>query len=132
MSIQENIAKYLRSKMEEQKASLTEYSKNLGIGRTTLQGYLNGTSAPRSDTIEYLARQVGCTPAELISDMDEISLDATLLCYEAYRAQLHPLICEPVTSLVNEILAQSLSVSAMLYELDAKYAGTGQRTDNDA
>ena len=53
--------------MEESQLSLTEFSKELGIGKSSLQAYLNCQQNMRSDTIELIAERMGITPAELVS-----------------------------------------------------------------
>lgn len=53
--------------MEERQLSLTEFSKELGIGKSSLQAYLNGQQNMRSDTIELIAEKLEITPAELVS-----------------------------------------------------------------
>lgn len=44
--------------MEERQLSLTEFSKELGIGKSSLQAYLNGQQNMRSDTIELIAEKL--------------------------------------------------------------------------
>ncbi len=118
MSIPENIANRLRSEMEEQRTSLTEFSQEIGIGRSTLQGYLNGTSAPRSDTIELLSRYIGCTPAELISDDRGAATASITSRLEAELDRLHPKIRGDVYDIMKVILEKSIHLSKLLYELE--------------
>lgn len=64
--------------MEERQLSLTEFSKELGIGKSSLQAYLNGQQNMRSDTIELIAEKLEITPAELVSYPAERSLQAKI------------------------------------------------------
>ena len=45
MQIEKNIAAMLQSKMEETGKTKLEFSKELGIPRSTLQGYLKGDTS---------------------------------------------------------------------------------------
>ena len=58
MQIEKNIAATLRYRMEAEKKSKLEFSKELGIPRSTFQGYLKGENCLRSDSIEEIAK--GC------------------------------------------------------------------------
>jgi transcriptional regulator with XRE-family HTH domain len=70
MQIEKNIAATLQSKMKEAGKTKLEFSKELGIPRSTLQGYLKGDKCLRSDSIEELARSLSVSPAQLISRPD--------------------------------------------------------------
>ena len=86
MDIQKNIAAAIRAAMEERQLSLTEFSKELGIGKSSLQAYLNGQQNMRSDTIELIAEKLEITPAELVSYPAE---------QQPPSENLHPLL-EPI------------------------------------
>ena len=73
MQIEKNIAATLRHRMEAEKKSKLEFSKELGIPRSTFQGYLKGENCLRSDSIEEIAKGLNITPAQLISGPDLIS-----------------------------------------------------------
>ena len=73
MQIEKNIAATLRHRMEAEKKSKLEFSKELGIPRSTFQGYLKGEYCLRSDSIEEIAKGLNITPAQLISGPDIIS-----------------------------------------------------------
>ena len=73
MQIEKNIAATLRHRMEAEKKSKLEFSKELGIPRSTFQGYLKGENCLRSDSIEEIAKGLNITPAQLISGPDIIS-----------------------------------------------------------
>ena len=51
MQIEKNIAAMLQSKMKETGKTKLEFSKELGIPRSTLQVYLKGDKCLRSDSI---------------------------------------------------------------------------------
>ena len=67
MQIEKNIAAMLQSKMKETGKTKLEFSKELGIPRSTLQGYLKGDKCLRSDSIEEIAKRLDLLPAQLIS-----------------------------------------------------------------
>ena len=67
MQIEKNIAATLRRRMDEAGKTKLEFSRDLGIPRSTLQGYLRGEKGLRSDSIEELAKRLGMSPAQLIS-----------------------------------------------------------------
>ena len=67
MQIEKNIAAMLQSKMKETGKTKLEFSKELGIPRSTLQGYLKGDKCLRSDSIEEIAKRLDLPPAQLIS-----------------------------------------------------------------
>ena len=54
MDIQKNIAAAIRAAMEERQLSLTEFSKELGIGKSSLQAYLNAEQQPPSENLHPL------------------------------------------------------------------------------
>ena len=66
MQIEKNIAAMLQSKMKETGKTKLEFSKELGIPRSTLQGYLKGDKCLRSDSIEEIAKRLDLSPAQLI------------------------------------------------------------------
>ena len=67
MQIEKNIAATLQRRMDEAGKTKLEFSRDLGIPRSTLQGYLRGEKGLRSDSIEELAKRLGISPAQLIS-----------------------------------------------------------------
>ena len=105
MQIEKNIAATLRYKMDAEKKTKMEFSKELGIPRSTLQGYLKGEKCLRSDSIEEIARSLGISPAQLISGPEcaEVSgisgLDAILLEIRALHPQTQALAKEAVSLL---------------------------------
>ena len=99
--------------MEERQLSLTEFSKELGIGKSSLQAYLNGQQNMRSDTIELIAE---ITPAELVSYPAE---------QQPPSENLHPLLgpIEKEFQAVNKFLTV---ISDRLYELEAQLEERGE------
>lgn len=67
MKIEKNITATLEREMGKRGMNYAKFSKEIGIPRTTLQGYLKGTSHPRTDSLEELADRLGLSPAELVS-----------------------------------------------------------------
>ncbi len=102
--------------MEERQLSLTEFSKELGIGKSSLQAYLNGQQNMRSDTIELIAEKLEITPAELVSYPAE---------QQPPSENLHPLLgpIEKEFQAVNKFLTV---ISDRLYELEAQLEERGE------
>lgn len=46
--------------------TLTAFADELGISRSSLQEMLKGNSNPRLDTIEHMAKNLGCNPLVLL------------------------------------------------------------------
>ncbi len=68
MQIEKNIAATLQRRMDEAGKTKLEFSRDLGIPRSTLQGGICGAKKGlRSDSIEELAKRLGMSPAQLIS-----------------------------------------------------------------
>ena len=67
MQIEKNIAATLQRKMKAAGKTKLEFSKELGIPRSTLQGYLKGEKCLRSDSIEELAKSLHISSAQLIA-----------------------------------------------------------------
>ena len=92
MQIEKNIAAMLQSKMKETGKTKLEFSKELGIPRSTLQGYLKGDKCLRSDSIEEIAKRLDLSPAQLISGpayAEEFGLFSLDTLQEELR-MLHP------------------------------------------
>ena len=79
MQIEKNIAATLRHRMEAEKKSKLEFSKELGIPRSTFQGYLKGENCLRSDSIEEIAKGLNITPAQLISGPEDTAAESLRL-----------------------------------------------------
>lgn len=112
MQIQKNIAATIRKVMDEENKTLEEYSDELGIGRTSLQGYLSEKSNPRADTIQLLADGMHMTPAELVSGS---KLRTEVVCGEQ-SIYYHPLVqtlAMDVYKLTEELRALSDKLYAM-------------------
>ena len=119
MDIQKNIAAAMRAAMEESQLSLTDFSKELGIGKSSLQAYLNCQQNMRLDTIELIAERMGITPAELVSGIS--SADKP----QPPGENLHPLL-EPIEKeflAVNQFLTV---ISDRLYKLEAQLEEKGE------
>lgn len=86
MGIQKNMAKVIRVLKEQRRQSLTEFSEDLEISRSTLQEYLNGTGNPRADTIDHLAAKLNVDPAVLVSGkFEETNVPRTLALLDTFE-----------------------------------------------
>ena len=68
MNIDKNIAAKLKREMSKRGVNYAEFAEELGIPRTTMQGYVKGSSNPRADSMEELANRLGISVAELVSE----------------------------------------------------------------
>lgn len=105
MEIKKHIAATLKREMEKRGLNFMEFSTELGIPRTTLQGYLKGTSSPRADSLEELAGKLGISPAELVSGKESPGntgvscLDPVLVELSALHPQALPVAQDAVSLL---------------------------------
>ena len=107
MNIQKNIAATLKAAMAERDLTLVEFAEEIGIARTSLQGYLKEESNPRADTIELLSERLNMSPSALISGPDACLSGPELLP----GGELHPLLAP--------LLQQCRCVTAEIYHLSA-------------
>lgn len=73
MGMQQNMADTMRFIMEQSDKSLTEFSEELEISRSTLQEYLKARGNPTIAMVEHLAEKLEIDPAILLTGL--ISLD---------------------------------------------------------
>lgn len=84
MSLQENMAAYIRTVMKREHKSFSEFSEELGISRNALYGYSTGEGNPTLSTLERISEKTGDHPAAIISGMPDINQqEALLLLLEA-------------------------------------------------
>lgn len=119
MQIEKNIAATLQRKMNAAGKTKLEFSKELGIPRSTFQEYLKGDKCLRSDSIEELAKSLSISPAQLISGPEYadarglFSADALL----AELQTLHPRAQELAKEAVS-LLQTAFRISAEWDKLD--------------
>ena len=117
MQIEKNIAATLRHRMEAEKKSKLEFSKELGIPRSTFQGYLKGENCLRSDSIEEIAKGLNITPAQLISGPEDAAAESLRL--ETLLPQI-PALHPQAQRLAKDAIAQELTcIDAHASEQDA-------------
>lgn len=119
MKIVENIAAILQRELQASGMTKLEFSQELGIPRSTLQGYLKCTTCPRADSIETLANGLSISPAQLVSGL-EGAQDAALSALDA--------LCRTIPSLHPR--AQRLAEYAVsLWELALRISAEQERLD---
>lgn len=123
MQIEKNIAATLQYKMEAERKTKLELSKELGIPRSTLQGYLKGERSLRSDSIEEVAGKLGISPAQLISGPEWSTakaklpnMDAFLGLLQALHPKTHGLAREVMT-----LLHTASRISGELYDVECPW-----------
>lgn len=123
MKIQKNIAAAIKSAMEERNLSVVEFSKELGIGKTSLQDYLDEDCNMRADTIELVSEKLGITPAQLVS--------GPVLPEGLSEDMVHPLLY-PIADDFGKLRETILNVSDALYKLERKVNSEKEESDNNA
>lgn len=79
MSISKNIAGTIKRYKETNHLSIAELSIALGVAKSAVESYLNGTGNPRADTIEILAEKCGISAAEMISAQSPVWEQAEII-----------------------------------------------------
>lgn len=121
LEIKKNISATLKREMDKRGLNFMEFSTELGIPRTTLQGYLKGTSSPRADTLEELAEKLGISPAELVAG-NEYPNSMGISCLDSVLLELpslHPLVLPAAENAVS-ILQYVFRLSSNLNALDER------------
>jgi len=68
MSVNQNLARILHRVKAERELSYAEFANELGIPKSSLVEYMNGTGNPRADTLELLSEKLNLPITEIISD----------------------------------------------------------------
>lgn len=119
LKIAKNIAAILQRELRASGKTKLEFSQELGIPRSTLQGYLKGEACPRADSIETLAAGLSISPAQLVSGMEGVQ-DAALSGLDA--------LCRTIPSLHPR--AQQLAEYAVsLWEMALRISAEQERLD---
>ena len=120
LKIAKNIAAILQRELRASGKTKLEFSQELGIPRSTLQGYLKGEACPRADSIETLAAGLSISPAQLVSGLEGVQ-GAVLPSLDALRRAI-PTLHPQAQSIAEEAVAlweTALRTSAKLERLDA-------------
>ena len=118
MNIQKNIAATLKAAMVERDLNLVEFAEEIGVARTSLQGYLKEESNPRADTIALLSEKLHIPPVVLISGSDAYLSGPESLCGE----ELHPAV-DPLMQQCRSMMVELRRLSAVLRELESIAGG---------
>ena len=121
MDIRENISATLKREKEKRGLTFMEFATELGIPRTTLQGYLKVTSHPRADSLEELAKKLDISLAELVSGED-FPRSVGISCLDSILMEipsLHPHVAPAVQNTVSA-LQYLFQLSEELYRLNGK------------
>ena len=65
------ISRNLRNILFESGKTQADMSRDLGIGKTTISAWMNGTHIPRMDKIDLLCGYFGCTRADIMEPHDK-------------------------------------------------------------
>lgn len=124
MAIEKNIIATLKREMDKRGVNYVGLSAEIGIPRTTLHGYLKGTSHPRSDSLEELAEKLGIFIAELVSGDEYSHTGISCLDQVFYELPtLHPLVYS-IAREVMSLLQTMFRMSNALYDVDRQLTNT--------
>ena len=107
IEIQRNIAEVIRAFKEKRGKSLSEFSEELEISRSSLQSYLAGTGNPNIETILHLAEKLGVDPIFLITNglsATQINILYKMLDVTEEAAKLPPERRKRFAELLAEVL----------------------------
>ncbi len=90
MPINENLAKTIQQYKLDRELSISELAEELGVARSILENYLNGTGNPRADTLELLSEKSGIPLAELVSGPPSGLEQARIVVHAARELALLP------------------------------------------
>ena len=125
MAIERNIASILQARMEAQHKTKSEFAAELGVPRSTLQGYLKWNRSLRSDSIEDLAAKLNISPTQLIGGTPEVEcstddlFDVVLQVVQTFHPHVQQLAQESLSVLQS---AWRISVALASAESDFQTA----------
>lgn len=94
MDMKTNLAHRLREIRQQKGLSITEFSEELEIARSSLQSLLSGDGNPRTDTIEHIANRLGVDPISLLSDSPSARSSAPATFTKDQQAALTQLLAQ--------------------------------------
>lgn len=118
MNIDKNIAAKLKREMSKRGVNYAEFAEELGIPRTTMQGYVKGSSNLRADFMEEPANRLGISVAELVSG-EEYPAHTGNACLDELISMLptlHPL-ARPAAIDAVSMLKIAFRLSEDLYDV---------------
>ncbi|MBD5153113.1 MAG: helix-turn-helix transcriptional regulator [Oscillibacter sp.] len=82
MNLNEGLAASIRALMKQKHMSLSEFSEEVGVSRSSLHTYTKGEGNPSTGTINHMAQRLGISPAVLangLMDLDHREIALLLL-----------------------------------------------------
>lgn len=64
----ENLRKHVYRYMQINNKKVSDLAKSIGVSRTTLYAYLQGTTAPSAKNLKLLAKELGVEIADLFKE----------------------------------------------------------------
>lgn len=125
MAIEKNIIETLKREMDKRGVNYVGLSNEIGIPRSTLHGYLKGTSHPRSDSLDELAKRLGISIAELVSGTEYPHTGISCIDQMFWELpRLHPLVF-PIAREAVFLLQTMFSMSDAMYDVDGHLTNKG-------
>ena len=118
MEIKRNIAAKLKAVMRERELSAEEFSRELGIARSSLQNYLREEVEMRSDTMELLSEKLSCSVRELIDGTEGVPIQDLSDFTQSLHPSLHPLADQ-----LKQMMREMKRISDLLYALEEQAGG---------
>lgn len=84
MDLQKNFSNSIKFIKASRNKSITDFSEELGIARSSLQTILKGDANPTIDTVEFIASRLQMDPLILLST-EKTYTDSAMLIAEAIR-----------------------------------------------
>lgn len=127
MSIASNAAQRIETARKARGLTIMELSDELGIAKSSVQRYLKGESALRTDTLEQICKTLDIPLGELSDNYVSTTLlgevpDLSVLAERTRK--IHPKL-KPIIAYNCMILEELLLVSDALYKIDAERKGDG-------
>jgi len=123
MTIEKNIMATLKREMDKRGVNYSELSAEIDIPRTTLQGYLSGTSHPRADSMENLADKLGISVAELVPGEEPSASAMDFNRILSTVPTLHPKVL-PAAQQAASLLKSLFQLSEELYAAEEQNVDT--------
>jgi transcriptional regulator with XRE-family HTH domain len=114
MNIQRNVVTTLKMIQAQNKLSLEEFAKSMGVGRSSLQEYMAEKRSPRLDTLELMANKLKVPILSFVSG--KLSLDI----WSDTCKTLHPLLQPLAAAQLHALVYISDKIYAMEQRLAEK------------
>ena len=117
MEIKKDIAAKLSAVMKQRDLNVTEFSKELGIARSSLQSYIKGSVEMRLDTAELVSEKMGCS-IRLVDGTQAVPAQDL----DGFLRSLHPSLL-PLAEHSRQMMDDLKELSDRLYDQERRTGG---------